>query len=304
MNKKYRIADYIIEIEAPFAWRSGERFADFEEENNREADFIVHWTLVDVIDDRPSEEYKIFENQPSQYYLTGSTLMKYERVNVGREPYFCLQTNLRAEEGTGPVQLLCRGIGTEINLESALGLFTHMELTMILNLKRAFIMHSACICKGNRAILFSGRSGAGKSTQAELWEKLQGWTIINGDRTGVRRIAGDWKAYGLPYAGTSGIYRNDSASIQAIVFLEQAKECRIRRLDVTEAFKRMLSETFVYSWIRELQERILQELITLAGDIPVYLLACTPDEQAVQCLKEKMKEDGTADECTVSTSRT
>ena len=87
------------------------------------------------------------------------------------------------------------------------------------------ILHSAYIVtQEGEGILFSGPSGAGKSTQAELWRQYAGAQVINGDRSLIRPA--DGTAHGILYSGTSGICRNVSAPLRAIVLPVQAAENR------------------------------------------------------------------------------
>ncbi len=69
------------------------------------------------------------------------------------------------------------------------------------------------------AVLFTAPSGTGKSTQAELWRKHRGASIINGDCTLIAEDDGVFTAFGFPFSGTSGIFENRKAPIAAVVYL-------------------------------------------------------------------------------------
>ena len=91
------------------------------------------------------------------------------------------------------------------------------------------VLHSAYIVtRQGQGILFSGPSGIGKSTQAALWQRYAGAEIINGDRALVRPDTGT--VSGVFYAGTSGISRNVTAPLQAVILLEQVRTLDKRRL--------------------------------------------------------------------------
>ena len=90
------------------------------------------------------------------------------------------------------------------------------------------VLHSAYIVtRQGQGILFSGPSGIGKSTQAALWQRYAGAEIINGDRALVRPDTGT--VSGVFYAGTSGISRNVTAPLQAVILLEQGSETELLR---------------------------------------------------------------------------
>lgn len=147
-------------------------------------------------------------------------------------------------------------------------------------------LHSSHVNVGGRALLFSAPSGTGKSTQADLWEKYAGGEIINGDRTLLRKKDGVWHAYGCPMCGTSGIHKQGDEPIHAIVMLSQGTENTVRRLSAGEAFQRIYPEITVPRWNRELVLRAMELLDDVMAQVPIYALSCTPDERAVEALRE------------------
>lgn len=156
----------------------------------------------------------------------------------------------------------------------------------------AFLLHASFIRWQGRGILFSAPCGTGKSTQADLWERYRNSETLNGDRAGVRCIDGEWTAFGMPFAGTSGIYRNESAPIAAIVTLAQGPENVIRRMRPMEAIRRLLPECSCRRWDADFMSRMLELLLKLVSQVPVFLLECRPDEGAVELLYETLKKDG------------
>ncbi len=150
------------------------------------------------------------------------------------------------------------------------------------------LLHSSLIRWNTHGILFSAPSGTGKSTQASLWEELEGAQILNGDRAGLIRKEAAWTAWGLPYAGSSGIYRNESADVSAIVVLRQAKENRISRIAPMEAVRYLYPELSIHRWDAGFANQAVDLVLQLVSEVPVYLLECLPDSGAVAVLKEKI----------------
>lgn len=100
------------------------------------------------------------------------------------------------------------------------------------------VLHSAYIVtRQGEGILFSGPSGIGKSTQAALWQRYGAAQTVNGDRALVRPDTGT--VSGVMYAGTSGICRNVTAPLRAVVLLHQAPESRVTDIRPQEAFARV-----------------------------------------------------------------
>jgi hypothetical protein len=152
----------------------------------------------------------------------------------------------------------------------------------------ALILHASFIRWQGKGILFSAPSGTGKSTQASLWEKHMEAEILNGDRAGIRYADGGWRAYGLPYAGTSRIFRNCSAPIRAIVILRQSPENRIRPMRAAEALRALLPEFSAHRWDSVFMNKVLDIAAELLREIPVYCLECRPDQEAVQLLHDTL----------------
>lgn len=153
------------------------------------------------------------------------------------------------------------------------------------------VLHSSCVDIGGEALLFSGVSGIGKSTQARLWEEYAGASVKNGDRNLLRSIDGRETVCGLPYAGTSGICSNFELPIRAVIFLGQAKENTICRLSQKEAAKLLLSQSPVPRWDAQSIGCAMDAAMRIAAGIPVYFMNCLPDASAVALLKKTLAED-------------
>lgn len=151
------------------------------------------------------------------------------------------------------------------------------------------ILHAACIKTEYGGILFSGVSGAGKSTQADLWIKERNARLINGDRT-ILFKADIWEAYGSPFAGSSNCHLNEKIPIRVIIMLKQGENNTLKRLNVKEAFYQLYPMSTVYTWDKEFVNRIINILSSLVQEIPVYQMICTPDERAVEILEAELRK--------------
>jgi len=149
-----------------------------------------------------------------------------------------------------------------------------------------FLLHASFISWQGRGILFSAPCGTGKSTQADLWERYEHSRTINGDRAAARCPDGIWTAYGVPFAGTSGIYLRESAPISAIVTLAQGHENKISRLSPKAALQKLLPEISCRRWDALFMGKLMNLLIQLLQAVPVYYLECRPDQGAVALLRD------------------
>lgn len=164
--------------------------------------------------------------------------------------------------------------------------FFHVGIEQIMLLEQKIILHASFVKTIFGGILFSGTSGIGKSTQADLWCKYAGAMLLNGDRPIVGKEDGVWKAYGSPYAGSSKCYKKENCSVRIIVMLGQSETCNLRKLDKKEAFRKLYRQTTVNIWDAEFIEKMVAIESELVEEIPIYELNCTPDANAVQILWE------------------
>lgn len=217
----------------------------------------------------------------------GENSATFFRSFPGCEPYaYVSRKSIR--EGV----LVCQYLsGNEQFMNYAHNLMTLMDIEATLLAFDALILHASFISWQGKGVLFSAPSGTGKSTQADLWRQYEEADILNGDRAALRRVSGRWRAYGLPYAGTSGIYRNESVPLKAITALRQSGENRIRRIYGAEAFKYLYPETMIHRWDTSFEQKASKLLFEVLTDVPVYLLECRPDQEAVQLLKNELSKD-------------
>lgn len=202
-------------------------------------------------------------------------------------PYACVTWR----EGS-PKTVRCDYVqGMESYMNYSHNLCDLLGLETLLLEYEGLLLHASFIRWQGKGILFSAPSGTGKSTQADLWVKYENAEILNGDRAGLRRLDGRWTSFGLPLAGSSCIYRNENAPVEAVIALRQGKENRIRRLGPAEAFRFLYPEITVHQWDKQFVEKTSGLLLELLQDVPVYLLECRPDREAVQLLRETVLEE-------------
>ena len=169
-------------------------------------------------------------------------------------------------------------------------LWPGLSLPQLLLPFRSLVFHASYVAHDGGALLFTAPSGTGKSTQAELWRVHRGARVLNGDKAAVR-LSGAPMAHGMPFSGTSGICENVSLPLRGVVVLSQAKENTVRRLGPSAAVAALGANVFADRSIAEEWSAALNLLLDLAASVPVYALACTPDERAVCALEEAMARE-------------
>lgn len=183
------------------------------------------------------------------------------------------------------IQVLRRALPDRITPKT---LLYALEAEHLIAQSRGFLFHCSYIALNGGAILFTAPSGVGKSTQAELWRKLRGAKVINGDRAAVRLSDTGLEAWGIPFSGSSGICHRSCLTVRAIVYLSQAPRTTIRPLTGTRAFRLLWEGCSLHTWDRQDVTACTDAVLGAIARVPVFHLACTPDESAVRALEEAL----------------
>lgn len=145
----------------------------------------------------------------------------------------------------------------------------------------ALLFHASFVKFKNKGILFTGYSGVGKTTQAELWARYVDAQIVNGDKAFIREVDDVFSAYGLPWKGSSPYCLNEKAQLGGIVILRKSEENHITRL-VDNAAEMLMPHIFLPHWDEKCLDHALDTFDSLIRKVPVWLLECRPDEEAVK----------------------
>lgn len=146
----------------------------------------------------------------------------------------------------------------------------------------ALLLHASCVNLDGSGVIFTGFSGVGKTTQAELWQKYLGAEIINGDKAFIREIDGEFYGCGLPWRGSSEYCLNKKTRLNAVVILRQSAENKITRLGAEQAMEYFMPHLFMPHWDEKCLDNALNILGRILEKVPVMLLECRPDEDAVK----------------------
>lgn len=150
------------------------------------------------------------------------------------------------------------------------------------------LLHGSLVEWEGEGVVFTGYSGIGKTTQAQLWEKYLNAEIINGDKLFLRILDNRAYAYGIPWKGSSPYCRNRKVPLKGIVVLGQAQENSIQKLDSMACLEYFMPHIFLPHWDQGCMTRALDAFDQILSRIPVWLLKCRPDEEAVLLTKEQI----------------
>lgn len=146
-------------------------------------------------------------------------------------------------------------------------------------------LHSAVTVYRDEAIAFCGLSGAGKSTQANLWKRYLGAWVLNYDKPAIMYDDSDLcMICGTPWSGKERCFINGNTPLKAIVFVEKASYNYVQKLPIAEAYSMLLLNNYVYPIDNSVEVLYDQQVERLAQKVPVYRLFCTKDVDAVRAL--------------------
>ena len=225
MRYLYEIARIRVLCEIPFSVQTGAESADFFRlipvESKADLKFIIRPVqTLPVMPEKGHWEINRYYTEISEEQCV------YHCPARSMPPYACV-----AWPGRRADIVFCDYVqGMESYMDRSHNICDLIGLETLLMRYGGLMLHAAFVRWQEKGILFTAPSGTGKSTQADLWANYEEAEILNGDRAGLRCIDGRWTAFGLPLAGSSYIYRNESAPADIIVVLRQSPENRFRRL--------------------------------------------------------------------------
>jgi len=127
--------------------------------------------------------------------------------------------------------------------------------TLALACEGGFLLHAASLVRNGRAFLFSGVSGAGKTTLTRMAPADA--TVLTDEVSYLRRRQGIFQACGTPFAGElARVGANISAPVDTLFFLEQGNENRIDKLSGQEALRLLLRNILFFAADPELVSRL------------------------------------------------
>jgi len=148
--------------------------------------------------------------------------------------------------------------------------------SLILTQRGGFLLHAAsAICEG-RAYLFSGVSGAGKTTMTRL--APADVTLLTDEISYLRPNAEGYSAFGTPFAGElARAGENCVAPVSALFFLEQGPENRVDELSSAEAIRRLMRNILFFAEDQGLMETLLATACEFVARVPIRRLTFYPD---------------------------
>jgi hypothetical protein len=166
------------------------------------------------------------------------------------------------------------------------GIYPFQSIDTVITMLRlaatgGFLVHSAAVADGERAYLFAGPAGAGKSTMASLWASVPGALILGEDQNAVCLQTGEPWVYGTPWHLNPERCFPTGIPLVAVFLLSHGLETRARLCARAEAAAALLTNCFLPVYDRERLDAILGTLDDLVQRVPVYRLSVRPGPDVV-----------------------
>jgi hypothetical protein len=162
-------------------------------------------------------------------------------------------------------------------------------LMHFLAVRRGILVHAAGMVRNGEAFVFTGASGAGKSTFSELLAGGETGKLLSDERMIVREIDGAMLAFGTPWAGTAGIAGNGHAPLAGIYFLKHGRSNHIEKMAVREALDKILPLISIPWYDPGTAAKIVAFAERLLAKIPAFEMSFRPDRSAVDFFLEFQK---------------
>lgn len=219
-------------------------------------DKIIFWDRFKGIKPNPGARFAIFDRKLTQgrlFYTNRHQLHpnKHESVNPLAYPI-------------GPLLILNK-------LSKEEGIFLH-----------------ACAVRDKEGIgyIFCGRSGAGKTTMAKIWQMNNQGLVLNDDRIIIRKLDNKLYAYGCPwYSRDKDLVSHQKIEINKIFFLKHSKRNSIKLLNKKEGFSKIIQHAYFSIWDKSAINFSFRFLNYLCQQVPNFELGFRPTKEIVDFVK-------------------
>lgn len=143
-------------------------------------------------------------------------------------------------------------------------------------------IHASGVNNLGHGYLFSGVSGKGKSTMANIWENT-GSKVIHDDRLIIRKTRDGYTMYSTP------VYKDDeprSSQINKIFLIEHGVKNKAINVSGAAAVSLVMANCIQHNWNSEIIARLLGSISIMCKKISVVKLAFRPDRNIIDYILE------------------
>lgn len=146
------------------------------------------------------------------------------------------------------------------------------------------LLHASGGIRGGRGFLFSGVSGAGKTTMARL--APPDVQLLTDEISYLRRGEDGFRVYGTPFSGELGIQGESvSAPLAAVYLIEHGAANRLELVPEAEAARRLMRNVLFFARDAHLVSQVFATVCELVRCVPVFRLEFLPDPRVWEIIR-------------------
>ncbi|MDF0727745.1 hypothetical protein PY093_13785 [Cytobacillus sp. S13-E01] len=148
--------------------------------------------------------------------------------------------------------------------------FLNLYSSFIVHINWGLLIHSSCVIDNGKGHIFSGHSGAGKSTAAKLSHPR---SLLSDEATLVKISPKEIIIYDSPFRSEIKIRGNETlTSLGSIQLLKQSQQNKRTILKKADALLRLIDKVFFWTNDSIESKQIIQLLQLLVQNVPAYEL--------------------------------
>ena len=152
------------------------------------------------------------------------------------------------------------------------------------------VCHGAAVAVGEKAYLFTAKSGTGKTTHIKLWlDNIAGSYVVNGDKPILRFMDGRPFVCGTPWMGKEGCGCPKAVPLAAVCLLNRGTENRVEKTAFGKVYLRLLAQTYRPE-NGAMMVKTMETLKKIGQDVPIYELFCNMEDEAARVAFEGMTD--------------
>ena len=158
-------------------------------------------------------------------------------------------------------------------------------------LRHVVCLHASAMRYKDKAYLFMGHSGSGKSTHSRLWLKYFDDTELMNDDNPVVALDENEQpvVYGSPWSGKTICYKKISAPLAGIAHIVQRPENKMLPYPKFQAYRFVHRNAFGMTYLSPLiADGIYYTVEKIISQIPIYQLQCRADKEAAKLCKKTL----------------
>ncbi len=177
-------------------------------------------------------------------------------------------------------------------LASGLEAAIRIAVSLALPHNDALILHSSSVTGPQGALVFSGLSGAGKSTISTMLASHYGVQKLSDELLIVSKATGAWRVHVAPFKGAEGLPHGISQPLHSVDFLVQApSHCRTP-LSPAQAMEELFRHVVTYARAPKTTSKTLDLIADLVTSVPCHELKFTKDPSVGEVLGITCSEQG------------